>query len=388
MRTHRVRCAFPPEPRCSPGACPHERGFSRTQVCFRASRPPTFVHSLEAAGYECILCGRMHFMGQDQRHGFEQRTVGDFTPCYHGRYGKVRSDLGPYVGTPGGEFTKHYGGGSSPVLEYDRAVVESAVEILQQPHERPLFLMIGTYGPHHTYVAPKKLYEKYFELVDLPESDRKEIWDSHPAIDERMKKIDRDVSKSLRAAYWGKMTFYDLSAKIPFVFHGNRVVPGRRVDTPSSIMDLGPTLCDIADAPMPPEQDGIVLRPVLEGGVSFSDRSVISELLEPGSDPLPARMLRRGQWKLVSYADRDSQDLLFDMNVDPGEYHNRVVERRDVAAVLREELDRGWDPDHVAMEHRRRKRHWDLLSKWGATAEIPEPDRWKVPRSSWELPEP
>ena len=31
---------------------------------------PTFLHHLAAAGYETVLVGRMHFIGQDQRHGF------------------------------------------------------------------------------------------------------------------------------------------------------------------------------------------------------------------------------------------------------------------------------------------------------------------------------
>ena len=39
----------------------------------------TFVHSLNANGYETTLCGRMHFVGPDQRHGFINRLVGDIT---------------------------------------------------------------------------------------------------------------------------------------------------------------------------------------------------------------------------------------------------------------------------------------------------------------------
>jgi len=57
----------------------------------------TFAHSLTAAGYQSVLCGRMHFTGLDQRRGFERRLVGDFTPCLDGRGGAARDDLGPYV---------------------------------------------------------------------------------------------------------------------------------------------------------------------------------------------------------------------------------------------------------------------------------------------------
>lgn len=45
--------------------------------CCLGSEEPTFLHSLTAADYETVLCGRMHFVGPDQRHGFESRIIGD-----------------------------------------------------------------------------------------------------------------------------------------------------------------------------------------------------------------------------------------------------------------------------------------------------------------------
>ena len=42
----------------------------------------TFAHSLNSIGYETVLCGRMHFVGPDQRHGFSKRIAGDITPIY------------------------------------------------------------------------------------------------------------------------------------------------------------------------------------------------------------------------------------------------------------------------------------------------------------------
>mgnify|MGYP001811716240 FL=1 len=34
---------------------------------------PTFAHHLRAAGYQTSLVGKMHFVGPDQLHGFEER---------------------------------------------------------------------------------------------------------------------------------------------------------------------------------------------------------------------------------------------------------------------------------------------------------------------------
>src|SRR5262245_31582395 len=36
---------------------------------------PTFVHHLRRAGYLTVLAGKMHFVGPDQLHGFEERLT-------------------------------------------------------------------------------------------------------------------------------------------------------------------------------------------------------------------------------------------------------------------------------------------------------------------------
>ena len=42
---------------------------------------PTFAHHLRAAGYRTVLAGKMHFIGPDQLHGFEERLVPDVYPA-------------------------------------------------------------------------------------------------------------------------------------------------------------------------------------------------------------------------------------------------------------------------------------------------------------------
>ena len=72
---------------------------------------PTWAHTLSIAGYETSLIGRMDFKGPDQRHGFENRPIGEPgaghlgvpNPCtvpgkkclvyYHGGSGQKRSDV-------------------------------------------------------------------------------------------------------------------------------------------------------------------------------------------------------------------------------------------------------------------------------------------------------
>ena len=41
---------------------------------------PTFVHYLRLLGYQTSLSGKMHFIGPDQLHGFEERLTTDIYP--------------------------------------------------------------------------------------------------------------------------------------------------------------------------------------------------------------------------------------------------------------------------------------------------------------------
>lgn len=49
-----------------------------------AADTPTYAHYLRSAGYHTALAGKMHFIGPDQLHGFEERLT---TDIYPGDYG-------------------------------------------------------------------------------------------------------------------------------------------------------------------------------------------------------------------------------------------------------------------------------------------------------------
>ncbi|GHD06355.1 choline-sulfatase [Zhihengliuella salsuginis] len=74
-------------PLCAPsrasmmtGAMPSELGCFDNGDDFPSSAP-TFAHRLRNAGYHTALVGRMHFIGPDQHHGFEQRLTTDVYPA-------------------------------------------------------------------------------------------------------------------------------------------------------------------------------------------------------------------------------------------------------------------------------------------------------------------
>lgn len=420
-------------PLCVPARCAMMSGQlpSKTGIFDNDGALPsdqaTFAHSLGAAGYDVVLCGRMHFNGPDQRHGFTERLVGDIAVSYWGRGGAKRDDLGPYVQMPiAGD--KPYGGGTSPGLEYDRAVIGAALERLNRQGDRPLCLVVGIFSPHHSLVAPEPLYRKYLERVPRPRSADAGDLSIHPKWAGRRRDFDPDLVHRLRAAYygmvenldsqigeireawnafaqtrgneqafvyvadhgehagerglWGKMTFFEESVRIPMIWSGTGVQKGQCVAGAVSLMDLGPTLCELADAPVPPEQDGRSLMDELTGKQQEDGRVVVSELHREGA----ARMVRRGKWKYISFAGLESEDLLFDLENDPDERRNRIKEEPETARELRDILHHDWHPEMIDREVARRKAHQRILSAWGETVDVPEPDRWPIPESALTLP--
>ena len=59
-----------------------------------AASVPTFVHYLRAAGYQTCLAGKMHFVGPDQMHGFEERLTAELYPTDF-TWNKVGTDYSP-----------------------------------------------------------------------------------------------------------------------------------------------------------------------------------------------------------------------------------------------------------------------------------------------------
>jgi choline-sulfatase len=99
---------------------------------------------------------------------------------------------------------------------------------------------------------------------------------------------------------WYKMTLFEGAMRIPFMFSGPGVARGKRVEQPVSLVDLAPTLLELAEvAPssLADEMDGSSLLPVL-GGDSAEQRDVYAEYTAEGAIS-PCLMIRRGAYKYI-----------------------------------------------------------------------------------------
>ncbi|NDI05903.1 MAG: hypothetical protein EBY58_06480 [Rhodobacteraceae bacterium] len=86
-RSVRFQNCYTASPLCAPGRASFMSGQlpSVTGVYDNAaefpSSLPTYAHHLRRAGYQTALSGKMHFVGPDQLHGFEERLTTDIYPA-------------------------------------------------------------------------------------------------------------------------------------------------------------------------------------------------------------------------------------------------------------------------------------------------------------------
>lgn len=411
-------------------------GVMNNSVALDSNRA-TFAHSLNARGYETVLCGRMHFVGPDQRHGFTKRIAGEQTPIFHNRPSRaLEQERGIHARTPQGgpSCLSAIGGGNSPTLEYDRYVVSHALDYLSQTHENPQFLCVGTYGPHHPYVAPKELYEYYLNKVDIPSESFK--YKEHPANEGNLlKDIDPEVVRAVRAAYYGlvefedtqvglvydafqeylkrnghegvfvyvsdhgdhagyrgyygKGSFYESSAHTPMIFAGSGVRAGQRLQQATSLLDLGPTLCDLVGAQIPPESDGVSLRPQLEGESEDQNRMVISEVGGEENHQSGGfsygQMVKQRNLKFIHYDGFDEYDLMYNLDDDPQESVNVIDQYPELAEKMRAELSRFCRPvKEIKTNAAFLKENFQILRQ----CDFDSDERWHAPECARHYPDP
>ncbi len=190
--------------------------------CFLDSTIPTFAHHLTLAGYETVLCGRMHFEGYDQQHGFTRRLVGDFTVQHPGtrhtfelsRPGALAEHLGHALGQNYIAATTA-GPGRTCVQAYDEAVSRAASDYLTKTQsDRPFCLVAGFYGPHCPFIAPKDLFEEYYARVDVPDIPEGYFDQLHPYLRQwrrhrGIETLTDEQVRRARAGYYGMVTFLD-----------------------------------------------------------------------------------------------------------------------------------------------------------------------------------
>ncbi|WP_158965023.1 choline-sulfatase [Chachezhania sediminis] len=419
-RSVRFENCYTASPLCAPGRAAFMSGQlpSVTGVYDNAaefpSDLPTYAHHLRRAGYQTALSGKMHFVGPDQLHGFEERLTTDIYPADFGWTPDYRKpgeridwwyhNMGSVTGAGVAEITNQ--------MEYDDEVAYEAVrklyDLSRGHDDRPWCLTVSFTHPHDPYVARKTYWDLYEDCEHLQPEVPAMAYEDH---DPHAKRIfdandwrnfditEEDIAKSRRAYFanisylddkigeildtldrtrqeavilfcsdhgdmlgerglWFKMCFYEGSARVPMMLAAPGLDP-RHVTTPVSNIDVCPTLCDLAGISMDdiaPWTAGESVLPLARGGDRTSP--VAMEYAAEASQA-PLISLRTKRYKFNRCAL--DPDQLFDLDADPHELTDLAndLAHADALEELRAMADARWDLDRFDAEVRRSQaRRW------------------------------
>ncbi len=397
-------------------------------AAFFSAEIPTLAHYLRDLDYYTCLVGKMHFVGPDQLHGFEERLTTDIYPSdfgwtpdwenfavrpswYHNMLSVVQAGVCQ----------------SSNQLDFDEEVAFKAArklhDLARGRHRRPFMLLVSFTHPHDPFTITPEYWNRYdhadIDMPQVPVIPYDEL-DPHSRrlhhvcnmkqyqqTDERVRNarhayygmisyIDDKVGqlvKTLEATgqkdntiiifvsdhgemlgergMWYKMSFFEGSARVPVVFYApERFQPGR-VKAPVSLVDLLPTLVEIGNDGQAVDYvdrlDGNSLLPMITGGEKASAAPVLGEMLGEGA-VAPIFMVRNGRYKYI-YSSPDPEQL-YDVEADPNELNNLVGQ--DAYEAIRQafhnEMMARWNPADVhreVLESQRRRQFLDRALRGG-----------------------
>jgi len=138
-----------------------------------------------------------------------------------------------------------------------------------------------------------------------------------------------------------KMSHFEGSARVPLILAGPGIKAGQRIETPVSLIDMAPTICDLAESPPRRCFSGESLLPMARGETVRSRGWALSMYCGVTTNTI-SYMLRHGDYKLIVYESYGSR--LFNLAADPQELTD-LAEREpgrvaEMEALLATQVDR------------------------------------------------
>ena len=256
--------------------------------------------------------------------------------------------------------TVQYDGDGSDQADHKAAT--KAIELLETSREQPFFLAVGFVRPHYPMVAPRRYFEPYpwqsmrlplqveGDLDDIPKmglagtissrnpigqypDNQKRMWSGYYAaiafMDEQVGRLLSALEKQgLREStavaftsdhgyhlgdhqFWQKSNLHEQVLRVPLIVSAPGFPTGR-TRAMVELVDLFPTLSELAGLPIPDSVQGSSLVPILRDAEATVKDSALS--FHKGHS------LRTSQWHYMRYSDGSSE--LYDMRRDPGQISN------------------------------------------------------------------
>ena len=406
---------YTPSPLCTPsrgsfmtGMLPSRSGIYDNAAEFK-STTPSFAHYLRDMGYQTALSGKMHFVGADQLHGFEERLTTDIYPADFGWTPNWENPL-ERVDWWYHNLTSVTEAGIAEIsnqLEFDDEVAYNAklklYQYARRIDTRPFCLTVSFTHPHDPYLARQKYWDLYDHgTIPMPKVPFMAYEDQDPhsqrlydANDFRRFEVNEEHIRNARHAYfanisylddklgeilqvleecefdqnthvilcsdhgemigerglWYKMSFFEYSSRIPLVLYSPNTFSPREVNTPVSNCDVLPSLIELAQGDLNQlvcDIDGKSFIGLAKGHED-EQRSAYSEYCAEGSIE-PMVMIRKGDYKF-NYSASDPVQL-FNLVEDPNELTNlaSAPEYKNLVDSFTEEMHQRWDLTNFKQE--------------------------------------
>ena len=347
---------------------------------------PSLPRILNAAGYESLLCGKMHF-DASRRYGFREIAKIGNRSRKTGKGGRRKaSNLTPQPGLSG-RFNQFHPG-ESGVLKHDRQVTKGTVDFLagRNAADKPFFLLAGYLAPHFPLIVPQKYWDPYkgkvpmpkipaghlesqprnykhlrigFNMEDVPANivrkGRELYYGLTQWLDDEIGKVlaalaDSKVADNTVVIYttdhgenlgehglWWKNCVYDSAARVPLMvsWPARWKGPQRRTEA-CSLVDVVQTIADLGGAKVPGDWNGQSMVGWLDDAKAAWRNIAVSEYYAHNIASGYA-MIRMGRWKYTYHTPADAENPaereLYDMQTDPGEFKNLAADPAQAARV-------------------------------------------------------
>jgi uncharacterized sulfatase len=304
------------------------------------------------------------------------------------------------AGGPGYDYWMEYAAATLPDVGFTDGTIANRISQLMEEHahgDKPFFLAAGFRRPHLLWVAPKQYFDMYppsqMKLAEFPADDLADI--PKVALTKRapdmtplqrqtaiasyyacVSFVDAQLGKLLdqmdklnlwdntivvftsdhgwhlgeHDSLWGKVTLFQEASRVPLIIAGHGIKPGISPRT-VELLDLYPTLTDLAGLSTPGNLDGISLRPQLDDPQAKRDRPAFV-VLKHG--PVWGKAVNTEHYRYTEWDDGKKGIELYDLQADPKEFHNLAKDesmksvREELAKTLHEGLKKMAEHDNAS----------------------------------------
>jgi iduronate 2-sulfatase len=294
---------------------------------------------------------------------------------------------------------------------WDGAVADAAISMLEElQNKMPFFLAVGFTKPHLPFVAPKRywdLYDRqqiplaknnylpkgaplfavnsltelasYEDFVRVPNPTEGQLTETQARLLKHgyyacVSFIDAQVGRVLNALFrlglqentimilwgdngwklgehgsWGKMTNYEVDTRCPLIiFQPRQRLGGVSTSALVELIDVYPTLCDLAGLEPPPNLEGVSMAPLfLDPGRPWKS-AVFSQYARGFTYRFMGRAMRTERHRYVEWRDVIDGQMaaveLYDHEADPMENVNiaEMPSHQEIIQQLARQLKSGW----------------------------------------------